>query len=1452
MNSCNDKVVIIGNGPSLKDFDFLTLKSVDSIGMNAAYRYWERINWYPNHYVCLDDQLIETHAAAIYGLIKKEKVKTAFLIAKILDYYPDLLYSKNVFYLESFHSVRQKRVANKGVPYIDSLYFKESDPSKVTTGAYSVRFAAHLGYKQITILGVDLRYVEILPEAKKAGDIKLVMSETPKSNPNYFFDDYQRAGDKFNIPNPATHDRNLHIASFEVLANDVVQFGWNTKIFNSNKKSVLYDKAILPYKDIRSFTNLRKLSAVVVPTTEKEIEQIERNLLAWDQALLVPSVYLNADNQPDLVFAFSGSENGKVKKQVLATFSATKYVKKCFDKIDFNFVNLDQSLDYYQKDYTKKISGRGYKSGPNEQFFELMNRLSCYSGFIFYMETDCVPLRQGWLDEIRALAEGDDESWIIGSYYRGLEKISERFALHLNGNALYRVGDTEFIDFVNQFWRPQLYQLLDHVDKRIAYDCFLSHMLTAADPSAQNVEWQTLQAVGHRFRATSVIQNISGNADKQQNPISLIRHLLHRSPATYLAHGMAFQNALNENISRWSPDRKEPFYWGAMIGDAIKEDAATAYDWQFSDLSKPVNTSLRLLMLDSTPIGHTSATGQLKQTFLGDWPSDRFLQIWETGGQQSGLRAICLDQPIAQSQATALTVEQALDLAREFDPDVIYFRPVDSDCLFQAAERMVAALAKPLVIHIMDDWPERLKHTDNARFSLLDQKLRSLLDRATVRLSICQAMSDAYAQRYGGQWRPLANGVEIEEFPAKDWSQRPPLGKESPFLIRYMGALADDMTYQSVKDVAQAVQQFSEQVPIRFEIYTMDWCRQKAERELGALSAVSVQPLVADQAYRQVLSSADALLIAYNFDPASIAYIGLSLANKTPECLATGVPLIAYGPPQVATIQYLKQANCAQVIDQRDPERLRTAILGLVEDFARCRQLGLSGRKHVEEQMSKSGVQRTFRDALVEAVQTTPPQSLTVVGPFGRAQKAHYDETDCIAQLFNTALTGKIMIDVGAHHGYAHAPFLDRQWQIFAFEPDQSNRAKLLDRLAKHKHRALVSLDTRCVGNQSQTGVSFFTSEQSTGISGLSAFHETHKESQKVDITTLTEFFQDRPMPAIDFLKIDTEGHDLFVLQGYPWERGKPVVIECEFEDTKTVPLGYTFHDLAKFLVDKGYTVYVSEWHPIIRYGIRHDWRALMRYPCELGDSKGWGNLLAFRVPIDEQALVAAVKKVLKVGAGGTAKAPSPPAPKVISGAFSIEVGPNFSPAGSNQWCYTHSDAKQKLWIAALEPSRATAGREFSGWLRIKADRPMTVSVSIGRHGNTPYEGESKRIELLANVAQEIRLSKRFKDDHTALKLQVEVVGLEGGGTALMTIEPLLLGESLAGAKSQLGQDKMNLLTANRLFREGDFSAALYLYLLLHEQRPMKVYADNALWAARKLGMGKFASVDELRQKVAL
>ena len=202
----------------------------------------------------------------------------------------------------------------------------------------------------------------------------------------------------------------------------------------------------------------------------------------------------------------------------------------------------------------------------------------------------------------------------------------------------------------------------------------------------------------------------------------------------------------------------------------------------------------------------------------------------------------------------------------------------------------------------------------------------------------------------------------------------------------------------------------------------------------------------------------------------------------------------------------------------------------------------------------------------------------------------------------------KVMVDVGAHFGSTLEPFAKDRWTVYAFEPDAENR-KELERLCSEFDT--VTIDARAVSNTIQTGVSFFRSEVSAGISGLSAFHSSHAEAGTVETVTLEAFCRDKGIESVHFLKIDTEGHDLFVLKGIRWDEVKPDVIMCEFEDSKTTALGYDFHDLASYLVDRGYAVLVSEWFPVIRYGGNHRWRGFERYPCGLADPQAWGNLIA-------------------------------------------------------------------------------------------------------------------------------------------------------------------------------------------------------------------------------------------------
>ena len=249
------------------------------------------------------------------------------------------------------------------------------------------------------------------------------------------------------------------------------------------------------------------------------------------------------------------------------------------------------------------------------------------------------------------------------------------------------------------------------------------------------------------------------------------------------------------------------------------------------------------------------------------------------------------------------------------------------------------------------------------------------------------------------------------------------------------------------------------------------------------------------------------------------------------------------------------------------------------------------------------------------------------VGPFERADKVHFDETQLVAEYLHEESDG-LMLDVGAHHGYAASPFLDKGWDVVGFEPDPNNRKILIERLGQNDR---LTIYDKAVSDESGKIVSFYASDESTGISGLSKFRESHEEICEVETTTLADVMQASEISQVDFLKIDTEGFDLMVLKGFPWHLTLPKVIECEFEDSKTVPLGYDFDDIANYLQVKGYHVYVSEWHPVVRYGIQHQWKSLRRYPCELSDAQAWGNLIAFSEKPDEKALLGHLTKLAEL-----------------------------------------------------------------------------------------------------------------------------------------------------------------------------------------------------------------------------
>ena len=187
--------LLLGNGPSLRDWDLAEdCGQYHTFGMNAAYRYWEQIGWWPDYYACLDLVVGESHLNSIRDMVEK---------CQELGIQRFLLRENVVSQLGD--------VANPQIDCYESLVAKGELPylPDITTGSHTMLWAQLLGYRTIFLAGIDLGYVERVENAEFVGGALQITHDA--TNPNYFFEGYQRTGDKYNLPNPRP---DLHLNSW--------------------------------------------------------------------------------------------------------------------------------------------------------------------------------------------------------------------------------------------------------------------------------------------------------------------------------------------------------------------------------------------------------------------------------------------------------------------------------------------------------------------------------------------------------------------------------------------------------------------------------------------------------------------------------------------------------------------------------------------------------------------------------------------------------------------------------------------------------------------------------------------------------------------------------------------------------------------------------------------------------------------------------------------------------------------------------------------------------------------------------------------------------------------------------------------------------------------------------------------------------------------------------------
>lgn len=308
-----------------------------------------------------------------------------------------------------------------------------------------------------------------------------------------------------------------------------------------------------------------------------------------------------------------------------------------------------------------------------------------------------------------------------------------------------------------------------------------------------------------------------------------------------------------------------------------------------------------------------------------------------------------------------------LSWVNQFDPDVIYVQASSREFILFSL-KIENKIRKPIVLHVMDDWPKTISNKGlfkNHWSKRIDKELKILFSKSKKLLSISEAMSLEYKNRYGLEFVPFHNPIDL-----KFWSDSVERSYKinGVFNILYAGRVGKGIR-NSIHEIALAVETLrTKGLNIKFNIQATN-----ADHILDTIKKyefVNLLPVVSYSDLPGIFRNADLLIIANDFDDESISFLKLSMPTKASEYMASGTPILLYSDISTAISKHAQKYNWGYLVSEHSVSKLETAICELYKNDQLRKNLGDSAKEFAFRYFDGENIRDKFRNALNSVITT--------------------------------------------------------------------------------------------------------------------------------------------------------------------------------------------------------------------------------------------------------------------------------------------------------------------------------------------------------------------------------------------------------------------------------------------------------------------------------------------------
>jgi glycosyltransferase involved in cell wall biosynthesis len=381
----------------------------------------------------------------------------------------------------------------------------------------------------------------------------------------------------------------------------------------------------------------------------------------------------------------------------------------------------------------------------------------------------------------------------------------------------------------------------------------------------------------------------------------------------------------------------------------------------------------KVLIVSEVPLGAPNGFGvTLKNLFTG-WPREQIRYFYNSADYRKLAKAN-LDfryAPVPNFPSRRHAIPMWLGITPEwrgkysktwlrrnlrgFMPDIV-FSSVHSMATICFADWISEQIGRHHVLHVMD---EPFKHSTATEVKILLQKTRGFL-------TISETMRQTYRERYGHESQVFHNGAE------KDFFTPPPRQEtknDPPIRIRFIGNLLHLQHFQSIEDIAGAVRQFNKIGNRRavLEIFGGE-SPEGCSHEILHKDEVIYHGRIDLEDRLKTLADADLLVIPFTFSPSYFEEYRLSIPTKLPENLATGIPVLLYGPRGMAATDLCFENDLATVLTKRSVPDLLHVLKKLAENPKPFQEKAEKAQKFAQREFSVIKTSERFQNLLKEMV----------------------------------------------------------------------------------------------------------------------------------------------------------------------------------------------------------------------------------------------------------------------------------------------------------------------------------------------------------------------------------------------------------------------------------------------------------------------------------------------------